>query len=153
MSQKELIMGYKILRFFGALLAVNAFIYLVELFHLFCMVGLIEFFENFSWRSLFTLGIIRGFVIPIAWIIFYGISIGIAWLVRGSRIIAALPLISFVIAAIALFIKLFISPSNVVLDEVDSESWYYIASVIAYLVIIGWFIFCSILMFAFKDEK
>lgn len=146
-------MGYKILRFFGALIAVNVFIYLVELFHLFCMVGLIDFVEHFSWRSLFRLDIIRGLVIPIAWFIFYWISIGIAWLVRGSKIIATPPLIFFVIAAIALFIKLFISPTNVIFEEVDSTSWYYTVSVIAYLVIIGWFIFCSIAMFAFKDEN
>lgn len=141
-------MGYKILRFFGALIVVNVFIYLVQLFHLFCMIGLIEFFEHFSWRSLFTFDIVRGFIIPIAWAIFYGIVMGIAWLVRGSKIIAALPLISFVIAAINLFIKLFISPT----DEIEPNFWYYIVSVTTYLVVIGWFVFCSIGMLAFEEK-
>ena len=144
-------MGYKILRFLGALISVNVFIYLVQLFHLFCMVGVLKLFEDFSWRNLLGLDLVRGLLIPVAWFIFYWISVGIAWIVRGSKIIAALPLISFVIMAIGLFINLFVSPSNAIADEVNSWG-YYTVSVVTYLIIIGWFAFCSILMFVYEDE-
>ena len=151
--KKKIIMGYKFLRFFGALIAVNVFIFSVEIFHLLCMIAICEFLEDFSWRSLYTFDTLKGIIIPIAWVIFYLSILGIAKLVRGSKIIATLPIISFVIAAINLFIKLFIYPNAAMMDKFNSDIWYYLLSITTYLVIIGWFTFCSIGMFTYKESN
>ena len=145
-------MGYKILRFVGALVAANLFIFLVQLFHLVCMDSVILMFANFSWRSLFSFDVLRGGIIPIVWFIFYLMVLGIGWIVRGSKIIAALPLICFLGALINLFYILFVNPQSSAIDEVGLGIWYYSCAIITFIIIVGWMIGCALFMFTDQEE-
>lgn len=146
-------MGYKILRFFGALIAAILFIFLVQMFHVVSMDVVIHMLANFSWKTLFSIDILRGFIIPIVWGLFYLMTIGIGWIVRGSKVIATLPIIYFLLALANLFYLLFVNPQSSSVDEVGLGVLYYLCAIVTFLVIIGWTLFCTIAMFAYGKEN
>lgn len=117
------------------------------------MDAVILMFANFSWRALFSFDTMRGFLFPIVWVIFYAMTVGIGWIVRGSKIIAALPLICFLGALANLFYILFVNPQSSAIDEVGLGVWYYICAIVTFLIILGWMLFCTLAMFAYQKEE
>lgn len=149
-------MGYRILRFFGALVTIIIFIFLVGLFHLVCMDYIVKLGTKSTLVTMiFSLDLYRLlmlFLIFLVWTIFYEFAKGIGWIVRGSKVIAALPLICLLGSLVRLFYILFIN--NSFLNDVGGSVWYYFCAIITFLVILGWWSLCVLLMFTYyKDQK
>ena len=145
-------MMYKVLRFFGAIIAALVFSYLVDSFHVAFFAGAAHFFANLSWSSWFGFDILRGAILPFMWAVLWLIGMGLVWLVRGSKVIAALPLIWFLMAVITDFLALFLNPMELVADDIGLGFWYYLGAVVTFIVILVCYVICSICMLPFKEN-
>lgn len=145
-------MGYKVLRFIGAIITAWIFRYLVNFFHIAFFGGATHFIANLSWSNWFSFDILRGFLLPIAWTILWLIGMGLVWLVRGSKVIAALPLLLFVSGIIVDFRILFIEPIELIVDDIGQGFWYYIGAIITFITILICYFVCAVSMFA-TDEN
>lgn len=84
-----------IFRFIGAIVASLIFSFLVDMFHLAFFGGVTHFFANLSWSNWFSFDVLRGFLLPVAWTVLWLISMGLTWLVKGSKVLAILPIHCF----------------------------------------------------------
>lgn len=145
-------MIYKVFRFFGAIIAAVIFSYLVDVFHVLFFGGVVHFFANLSWSNWLSFDIFRGFFLPIAWAILWLIGMGLAWLVRGSKVIAALPILYFILRIINAFFVLFIDPVEPIVEEIGLGFWYYTGAIITFVGILICYIICSAVMIS-SDKK
>ena len=145
-------MGYKVLRFLGAVVASLLFSYLVDFFHIAFFAGAAHFFANLSWSNWFSFDIFRGILLPIVWAVLWLIGMGLVWLTRGSKVIAALPLLLFVLAIITDFRTLFLNPIELIVDDIGHGFWYYLGAVVTFIEILVCYIACSISMLGSKEE-
>ncbi len=141
-------MIYKVLRFLGAIIAALLFSYLVNFFHIAFFGGAAHFFANLSWSNWFSFDLLRGFLLPIVWTILWLIGMGLAWLVRGSKVFAALPLIWFLSGIITDFRILFLNPIELIVNDIGLGFWYYLGAVITFIEILVCYGICAISMFA-----
>lgn len=141
----------KVLRFLGAIIAAFLFDYLVNGFHLAFFVGAAHFFANLSWSNWLSFDIFRGFLLPIAWTILWLIGMGLVWLVKGSKIIAALPILMFIWGIIAEFKFLFLYPTDLIVDDIGQGFWYYLGATLTFLEMVACYVFCSVAMFIEQD--
>lgn len=142
----------KVLRFIGAIVAALLFRVLVDFFHIAFFGGAAHFFANLSWSNWFSFDIFRGFLLPIVWILLMFIGMGLVWLVRGSKVIAAFPLLLFVLGIIADFNRLFLNPIELIVDDIGQGFWYYLGAIITFIEILICYILCAVSMFA-TDEN
>ena len=145
-------MIHKVLRFLGAMVAALLFSYLVDFFHIAFFGGIAHFFANLSWSSWFSFDVLRGFLLPIVWGILWLIGMGLAWLVRGSKVIATLPLIWFLLGIIADFRILFLDPIELIVNDLGLGFGYYFGAVITFIEILVCYGICSISMFALDND-
>ena len=80
------------------------------------------------------------------------IGMGLVWLVRGSKVIAAFPLLLFVLGIIADFNRLFLNPIELIVDDIGQGFWYYLGAIITFIEILICYILCAVSMFA-TDEN
>lgn len=139
-------MIYKILRFLGAILSAVLFSYLVDIFHLLFFGGVVHFFANLSWSNWISFDTLRGFLLPVVWTILWLIGMGLAWLVRGSKWIAALPIIYFLLRIVNDFIILFVEPIEPIVDEIGLGFWYYTGAIVTFIGILVFYIICTLQM-------
>ena len=144
-------MVYKVLRFIGAIVAAILFRFLVDFVHIAFFGGAAHFFANLSWSNWFGFDLFRGFFLPIVWTILWLIGMGMMWLVRGSKVIAALPIILFVLGIISDYNKLFLNPIELIVDEIGLGFWYYFGAIITFIEILTCYVVCAVSMFA-TDE-
>ena len=144
-------MTYKVLRFIGAIVVAILFRFLVDFIHIAFFGGAAHFFANLSWSNWFSFDIFRGFFLPIAWTILWLIGMGLMWLVRGSKVIAALPIILFVLGIISDYNKLFLNPIELIVDDIGLGFWYYFGAIITFIEILTCYVVCAVSMFA-SDE-
>ncbi|MBR2203378.1 MAG: hypothetical protein IJ914_04140 [Prevotella sp.] len=145
-------MFYKVLRFFGAIIAALLFAYLVDAFHLAFFGGAVHFLANLSWGSLLGFDILRGFLLPVVWGVLWLIGMGLACLVRGSKVMAALPLVIFVLAVIADFRILFLEPIDLIVSDIGQGFWYYFGAILTFIGIVFFYGICAAFMLA-SDEN
>lgn len=140
-------MGYKVLRFLGAIVAAYVFSFLVDFIHLAFFSGAAHFFGNLSWSNWFSFDLLRGFLLPIAWSFLGLIGMGIVWLVRGSKVIAVLPMLWFLVAIIADFFSLFVNPAEQIIDDIGQGFWYYVGATLIFIAILTCYVMCAVSMF------
>ena len=145
-------MFYKVLRFIGAIIAALLFRFLVDFFHIAFFGGAAHFFANISWSNLFGFEIFGGFLLPIVWNILWLIGMGLMWLVKGSKVIVALPLIIFVLGIIADFRRLFLDPIELIVDDIGQGFWYYFGAILTFIEIVICYGVCAISLFV-TDES
>ena len=145
-------MFYKVLRFIGAIITALLFGYLVDFFHIAFFGGAAHFFANLSWSNWFSFDIFRGFLLPIVWTILWLIGMGLMWLVKGSKVIAALPLIIFLLGVIADFRILFLYPDEFIVNDIGQGFWYYFGAILTFIGIIICYGVCAISLFV-TDES
>ena len=145
-------MFYKVLRFIGAIIAALLFGRLVDAFHLAFFGGAAHFIANLSWSNWFGLGILRGFLLPVAWGVLWLIGMGLACLVRGSKVMAALPLVIFVLGVISDFIVLFLEPVESIVADIGQGFWYYSGAIGTFIWIVVCYGICAAFMLA-SDEN
>lgn len=144
-------MLYKVLRFLGAIIAAVLFSFLVDIFHNSFLEGAVHFFANLSWSNWFGFGLFRVFLLPIVWSILWLIGWGVTWLVRGSKVIATLPLILFIMSIISDFKILFINPIEPIVDDIGLGFWYYLGAVLTLLDILICYAICSLAMLSSNE--
>ncbi len=144
-------MVYKVLRFLGAVALAWIFSFLASVFHTLFFAGTAHFFANISWSNWLSFDIFRGFLLPIAWSILWLIGAGLVALVRGNKIIAALPIICFILQTIHLVDVLFIHPIEPIVDEIGQGFWYYFGAVVTFGEILASFGICTVCMFVYDD--
>ena len=136
---------------YGAIVVAILFRFLVDFIHIAFFGGAAHFFANLSWSNWFSFDIFRGFFLPIAWTILWLIGMGLMWLVRGSKVIAALPIILFVLGIISDYNKLFLNPIELIVDDIGLGFWYYFGAIITFIEILTCYVVCAVSMFA-SDE-
>lgn len=141
----------KVLRFFGAVIAAFLFSHLVDFFHIVFFGGAAHFFSNLSWNNWLSLDLFRGALLPLVWAILWLIGMGLVWLVRGSKGIAALPLIWFFLGVISDFRILFLDPIELIIDDIGLGFWYYFGAVITLVEIIVCYGICAAAMLTRDD--
>lgn len=145
-------MFYKVLRFIGAIIVALLFARLVDAFHITFFGGAAHFIANLSWSNWLGFGVLRGFLLPIAWAILWFIGMGLAALVRGSKAMAALPLVIFVLAVIADFRILFLEPIDLIVADIGQGFWYYFGAILTFIGIVFFYGICAAFMLA-SDEN
>ena len=145
-------MLYKVLRFIGAIIVAVLFSYLVDVFHFSYFAGASHFFANITWSNWLGFDSLRGIVLPLMWIILWLIGLGLGWLVRGSKIIAAFPILIFILCLITDFIGLFIIPLKQITDEIGQGFFYYLGATLTYLGILACYFACSMGILTFQDS-
>ena len=151
---KKSSMIYKILRFIGAIITALIFNLGVNVIHIYFFGGTAHVLANLSWSNWFSFDTIRGFYLPIAWTILYLIGAGLVWMVRGSKIIAAIPIYIFITGGvISSFKQLFLEPVEMIVDDIGLGFWYYFGAVITFLFIIVTYLLCSIFMLMKQDVE
>lgn len=148
----KIVMVKVILRFIGAIVAAMLFDYLVSFFHFAFFCGAAHFFANLSWSNWFSFDILRGFLLPIVWGVLCLIGTGLTWIVKGSKIIAALPIIILIRGIILDFDVLFLNPIDIAVDDIGLGFWYYFGAVLTFLpILIYKTIYIIVGMFAFDE--
>lgn len=137
---------FGVLRFVGAIVAAVLFSYLLDIFHILFFGGVVHFFANLSWSNWISFDIFRGFLLPIVWTILWIIGVGLAWLVRGSKWIAALPIIYFLLRIVNDIVILFVEPIEPIVDEIGLGFWYYAGAVVTFIEILVFYIICTLQM-------
>ena len=145
-------MGYKLLRFFGSIIAALLFSYIVDAFHIAFFAGAAHFFANLSWSNWFGFGVLRGFLLPVVWAILWLVGMGLVWLARGSKIIAAFPLVLFALGIITDFKGLFLNPIELIVDDIGLGFWYYLGATITFTEIIICYVVCSVCMLTANED-
>lgn len=145
-------MFYKVLRFFGAIIVALLFARLVDAFHITFFGGAAHFIANLSWGSWLGFDILRGFLLPVAWAILWFIGMGLAALVRGSKAMAALPLVIFALGVISDFIDLFLVPVKSIVADIGQGFWYYSGAIGTFILIVVCYGICAAFMLA-SDEN
>lgn len=146
-------MIHKVLRFFGAIVAALLFSYLVDFFHIVFFGGAAHFFANLSWSNWFSFDLFRGFLLPIVWAILLLIGMGLVWLVRGSKVIAALPIVFFIMGIISDFKILFLNPIELIVNDIGLGFWYYFGAVVTFLEMLICYGICAFSMFVYNYDN
>ena len=147
-------MIYKVLRFIGAIIAASIFSFGVNFTYFSFFDEVSHFFANLSWSNLLSFDIFRGFLLPVAWAILYLIGAGLVRMVRGSKIIAAIPIYIFItVGVISSFKLLFLESVEIIVDDIGLGFWYYFGAVITFLFIIVTYLLCSIFMLIKQDVE
>lgn len=141
----------KVLRFLGAIIAAILFDYLVYTFHFSFFAETAHFFANLSWSNWLSFDIFRGFLLPVEWTILGLIGVSLMWLVRGSKIIAALPTVIFIFNIIGNFYLLFLEPSELIVNDIGQGFWYYFGAILAFIAMSGCYIGCTVSMYIDPD--
>ena len=145
-------MFYKVLRFIGAIIAALLFAYLVDAFHITFFGGAAHFIANLSWSNWLGFDILRGFLLPVVWGVLWLIGMGLACLVRGSKAMAALPLVIFALGVISDFIDLFLVPVKSIVADIGQGFWYYFGAILTFIGIVFFYGICAAFMLA-SDEN
>ena len=145
-------MFYKVLRFIGAIIAAFLFAYLVDAFHLAFFGGAVHFLANLSWGSWLGFDILRGALLPVVWTVLWLIGMGLMWLVKGSKAMAALPLVIFALGVISDFIDLFLVPVESIVADIGQGFWYYSGAIATFVWIVICYGLCAAFMLA-SDES
>ena len=72
---------------------------------------------------------------------------GIVWLVRGSKVIAVLPMLWFLVAIIDDFFSLFVNPAEQIVDDIGQGFWYYVGATLIFIAILTCYVMCAVSMF------
>ena len=139
-------MVYKVLRFLGAIIMALIFDYLLSVSHIAFFGGTAHFFSNLSWSNLLSFDIFRGFLLPIVWGVLSLIGIGLVWIVRGEKLIAAIPIYIFVTGAVTNFKLLFLEPVELIVNDIGLGGWYYFGAGLTFFIILALYISYSVLM-------
>ena len=145
-------MFYKVLRFIGAIIVALLFARLVDAFHITFFGGAAHFIANLSWGSWLGFDILRGFLLPVVWGVLWFIGMGLAALVRGSKAMAALPLVIFALGVISDFIDLFLEPIDLIVADIGQGFWYYFGAILTFIGIVFFYGICAAFMLA-SDEN
>lgn len=145
-------MMYIVLRFIGAIIAAVIFSFLAEAIHILFFGGAAHFFANFSWSNWLGFDTFRGFLLPIAWAVLWLVGMGLQWLVRGSKKIAAIPVLYFLLRIIYVFYLLFIETAEPVVNEIGAGFWYYVGAIVTYFFIIVCYVVCTAAMLTNNEE-
>lgn len=145
-------MIYKILRFVGAIIAAVIFSYLNETVHLAFFAGAAHFFANLTWTNWFSFDTLRGFLLPLIWTFLSLIGMGLVWMVRGSKVISAIPIIWFVLSIVAVFRILFLEPVELITNDIGEGFWYYTGATVTFAAISICYVICAISMLVSNEN-
>lgn len=145
-------MWYKILRFFGAIIAAYIFFYLVEWACFSIFLKYINQVTDYVWADWFKLS---SLVISVGVTSIVAVGIVLCNLVRGNIWLAILPILYFIDRLISLF-NVFINTdivANFVSQKVDDvpESLYNFGLTITFALILFSCVFCSLKMIKWKE--
>ena len=144
-------MVYKILRFLGAIVVAQIFAFGVSTFHIVFFGGAAHFFANLSWSNWLSFDTFRGFLLPIAWTVLSLIGFGLVWIVRGEKLIAAIPICILIKGVFMSFKLLFLEPAELIVDEIGQGFWYYFGAILTFLPILMLYVGYSIAMLCEQD--
>lgn len=142
----------KVLRFIGAIVLSFAFSYLVDVSTISFFAGTAHFFANLSFSNWMGFDLLRGVLIPILFTIMIFAGMGVIWLVKGSKIIAIIPIIIFIVSICTEFLSLFIYPIELITQDIGAGFWYYTGAVITFLEMILCYTVCSLGMLESNED-
>ena len=134
-------------RFLGAIIAAQVFSFLVGLSWFTFFGEVASLIAHISWANWLRMDIIRGMLFPVVLGIIWAIGVGLCWLVRGNKWIAALPILIFIYGIIVNIDALFLSHSPAIVAEIGEGSLYYIGAICTFVVILITHVVCVLGMF------
>lgn len=141
----------KLLRFIGAVIVALLFDYIVRLSHIAFFAGATHLLANLTWSNWLGFDILRASLVPVVWGILGLLGFGLSWLVRSSKIIAALPIVIFISGVIYSFANLFLYPIEMIVDDIGQGVWYYLGATVTFFFMLVCYVLGSIAMFGEYD--
>lgn len=142
-----------LLRFSGAIVVAFIFSYLVDFFHMAFFGSTADVIVNFTWRTLFSYDILRGFLLPIMWTIIWLIAWGLCWIVRRHKLIAIPPILYFLLALVYDFKRLYINPIDMIISETGDGFGYYLGATLTFTGMLICYVACAIALLFYNPKS
>lgn len=142
-----------LLRLSGAFVVSFFFSYLVDFFHMAFFGGTAHVIVNFTWRTLFSYDMLRGFLLPVMWTIIWLIALGLCWIVRRHKLIAIPPILYFLLALVYDIKRLYIYPVDMIISETGDGFGYYLGATLTFIGMLICYIACIIALLLYDPQS